>query len=166
MLTYPVPTVSLIQVEIQSLILLLRVRLSIIDTENLHGKSSTTSTRTVLYSQADKCEFHCNSCEYLGYMLSPDGLTMAKNKIQAIQDWPEPWKTQDVMSFLGLPTSIGGSFMATLRLQFPSRGLTRKDVPWDFSDDCQKSFEKLKKAFTTALVLTHWIPDTPNHGRD
>ena len=38
--------------------------------------------------------------------------------------------------------------------------LTRKDVPWDFSNDCQKSFEKLKKAFTMAPVLTHWIPDT------
>ena len=23
-----------------------------------------------LYAQADKCEFHCNLCEYLGYMLS------------------------------------------------------------------------------------------------
>ena len=39
--------------------------------------------------------------------------------------------------------------------------LTQKDVPWDFSNDCQKSFKKLKKVFTTALVLTHWIPDTP-----
>ena len=39
--------------------------------------------------------------------------------------------------------------------------LTQKDVPWDFSDDCRKSFEKLKKAFTTAPVLTHWIPNTP-----
>ena len=45
-----------------------------------------------LYARADKCEFHCNSCEYLGYMLSPNGLTMAQNKIQAIQDWPEPHK--------------------------------------------------------------------------
>ena len=39
--------------------------------------------------------------------------------------------------------------------------LTWKDVPWDFSDNCWKSFEKLKKAFTTAPVLTHWILDTP-----
>ena len=43
-----------------------------------------------LYTWADKCEFHCNSCKYLGYMLSPDGLSMSQNKIQAIQDWPEP----------------------------------------------------------------------------
>src|SRR6266481_2783840 len=41
-----------------------------------------------LYARADKCEFHTNSCEYLGYMLSPQGLTMSAYKIQAIQDWP------------------------------------------------------------------------------
>ena len=33
-------------------------------------------------------------------MLSPDSLTMAQNKIQAIQDWPKPHKVQDIMSFL------------------------------------------------------------------
>ena len=43
-----------------------------------------------LFSCADKCEFHVTSCEYLGYMLSPKGLTMATNKVQIIQDWPEP----------------------------------------------------------------------------
>ena len=45
-----------------------------------------------LFARADKCEFHVTSCEYLGYMLSPDGLTMAQNKVQIIQDWPEPRK--------------------------------------------------------------------------
>ena len=37
-----------------------------------------------LFAHADKCEFHITSCEYLGYMLSPDGLTMASNKVQII----------------------------------------------------------------------------------
>src|SRR5882724_9288877 len=54
-----------------------------------------------LFSQADKCEFHVTSCEYLSYMLSPDGLTMASYKVQIIQDWPEPWKVKEVQSFLG-----------------------------------------------------------------
>ena len=36
--------------------------------------------------------------------------------------------------------------------------LTHKDTPWHF--ECHSAFEALKKAFTTALVLTHWIPDT------
>ena len=33
-----------------------------------------------LFAHADKCEFHVTSCEYLGYMLSPDGLTMAQTR--------------------------------------------------------------------------------------
>src|SRR5882724_3257753 len=54
-----------------------------------------------LFSHADKCEFHVTSCEYLRYMLSPEGLTMAPYKVQIIQGWPEPWKVKDIQSFLG-----------------------------------------------------------------
>jgi hypothetical protein len=54
-----------------------------------------------LYARADKCEFHSDQVEYLGYILSPDGLTMAQDKVQAIQDWPEPKKIKDIQSFLG-----------------------------------------------------------------
>ena len=44
-----------------------------------------------LFTCADKCEFHVASYKYLGYMLSPNGLTMAQNKVQIIQDWPKPF---------------------------------------------------------------------------
>ena len=43
-----------------------------------------------LYAHADKCFFHVQTVEYLGYILSPSGLTMAADKVQVIQDWPEP----------------------------------------------------------------------------
>ena len=38
--------------------------------------------------------------------------------------------------------------------------LTRKNVPWNFTDECCSAFNTVKKAFTTTPVLTHWIPDT------
>jgi hypothetical protein len=40
------------------------------------------------------------SVEYLGYLLSPDGLTMSNEKVQAIVDWLEPQKVKDIQSFL------------------------------------------------------------------
>jgi len=40
----------------------------------------------------------------------------------------------------------------------PLTQLTRKDAPWDFSDVCRWSFNQLKKAFTTAPILTHFQP--------
>ena len=94
-------------------------------------------------------------------MLSPNGLLMAQNKIQAIQDWPEPQKVRDIMSFLGFANFYHCFIYGYSEITVPLTWLTRKDVPWVFSDNCWESFEKLKKAFITAPVLTHWIPDTP-----
>ena len=42
----------------------------------------------------------------------------------------------------------------------PLTALTRKGVPWHLTEECHLAFNTLKKAFTTAPVLTHWIPDT------
>ena len=34
-------------------------------------------------------------------------------------------------------------------------------IPWHFTDECHSAFNALKKAFTSAPVLTHWMPDVP-----
>jgi len=54
-----------------------------------------------LYTKAEKYEFHSESVEYLGYILSPSDLTMSDNKVKIIQDWSEPKKVKDIQSFLG-----------------------------------------------------------------
>jgi len=37
-----------------------------------------------LYAKIEKCEFHSDSMEYLGYVLSPSGLTMSDAKVKTI----------------------------------------------------------------------------------
>ena len=113
-----------------------------------------------LFARADKCKFHVTSCKYLGYMLSPDGLMMAQNKVQIIQDWPELCKVKDIQSFLGFSNFYRHFIYEYSRIVIPLTHLTCKNVPWNFTDECRSAFNTLKKAFTTALVLTHWIPDT------
>ena len=54
-----------------------------------------------LYAKAEKCEFHTDTTEYLGYVLSPTGLTMSPEKVKAVQEWPESCKIKDIQSFLG-----------------------------------------------------------------
>ena len=65
------------------------------------------------------------------------------------------------MSFLGFANFYHHFIYGYSEITVPLTRLTQKDVPWVFSNDCRKFFEKLKKAFITAPVLTHWIPDTP-----
>jgi len=56
--------------------------------------------KTGLYAKAEKCEFYSKLVEYLGYILSPSGLTMSDDKVKIIQDWLEPKKVKDIQSFL------------------------------------------------------------------
>src|SRR5882724_12109204 len=108
-----------------------------------------------LFACADKCEFHATSCEYLGYMLSLEGLTMPLYKVQIIQNWPELWKVKDIQSFLGFSNFYHCFIHGYSEITVPLMCLTCKGTPWHFTNECRSAFEALKKAFTTAPVLTH-----------
>jgi len=99
--------------------------------------------------------------EYLGYILSPMGLSMDPVKVQTIQDWPEPRKVKDVQSFLDFANFYRQFIHEYSKIVVPLTRLTQKDLKWNFSDACRDAFNKLKTAFLSAPVLTHWILDTP-----
>ena len=84
---------------------------------------------------------------------------MDTSKVQIIQDWPEPWKVKDIQSFLGFANFYRRFISNYSDFVIPLTRLTWKGTPWNFSDTARKSFEALKTAFTTAPILTHWIPD-------
>ena len=112
-----------------------------------------------LYAKAEKYEFHSESVEYLGYILSPSGLTMSDDKIKIIQDWPEPKKVKDIQSFLGFANFYHWFIFNYSDIVIPLTYLTQKNIPWKFDSSCQDAFNSLKKAFTSAPILTHWIPN-------
>ena len=114
-----------------------------------------------LFAKPEKCEFHLDSVEYLGYRLSPEGLTMSPNKITTIADWLEPRKVKDIQSFLGFANFYPRFIFNYSNITVPLTRLTWKDAPWNFSEECRRSFNALKHAFTTVPILTHFIPDTP-----
>ena len=97
-----------------------------------------------LFAHADKCQFHVTSCEYLGYMLSPNSLTMAQNIVQTIQDWPEPHKVKDIQSFLSFANFYHRFIHKYSKIVIPLMYLTHKNVPWNFTDECCSAFNTLK----------------------
>src|ERR1700720_406619 len=104
-----------------------------------------------LYAGAHKCSFHQDTVEYLGYILSPSGLTMDPAKVQTIQDWPEPHKIKEIQSFLGFANFYRRFIHAYSDIVIPLTWLTHKDTKWDFSEKCRKVFNDLKTAFLSAL---------------
>ena len=112
-----------------------------------------------LYAKAEKCGFHSKSVEYLGYIISPSGLTMSNNKVKIIQDWPEPKKVKDIQSFLGFTNFYHQFIFNYSDIVILLTHLTQRDIPWKFDFSCQDTFNSLKKTFTSAPILTHWIPN-------
>ena len=49
-----------------------------------------------LYACGNKCSFHDDTVEYLGFILSPNGLSMDPSKVSTILEWPEPCKVKDI----------------------------------------------------------------------
>jgi len=113
-----------------------------------------------LYAKAEKCEFHSDSVKYLGYVLSLSGLTMSDTKVKTIQEWPEPKKIKNIQSFLGFANFYRHFIFNYSDIVIPLTRLTRRNTAWNFDENCRKAFNTLKQAFTSAPILTHWVPDT------
>ena len=114
-----------------------------------------------LYAKPEKCEFNKEKVEYLGYILTPDGLFMDPAKVKVLQDWPEPRKVREVQSFLGFANFYRRFIFNFSDIVIPLTRLTRKQTTFAFGDKERASFELLKSAFTSAPVLHHWVPDRP-----
>ena len=115
---------------------------------------------TGFYAKAEKCKFYSKSVEYLGYILSSSGFTMSNDKIKIIQDWPEPKKVKNIQSFLDFANFYHQFIFNYLDIVILLTCLIQKDIPWKFNFSYQDAFNSLKKAFTSALILTYWIPNT------
>src|SRR5258706_5090860 len=102
-----------------------------------------------------------DTVEYLGFILSPKGLQMDPTKVSAIQDWPEPWKAQDVQAFLGFTNFYWRFIHNYLEMTHPLNHLCKKSTPWHFGAEEAKAFQDLKEAFGSAPVLAHWAPNLP-----
>ena len=83
------------------------------------------------------------------------------DKVRTILDWPKPWKVKDVQSFLGFANFYCRFIYNYSDIVTPLTRLTRKGVPWTFTNSCRTAFQQLKEAFTSAPILVHWVPDAP-----
>lgn len=112
-----------------------------------------------LYAKVEKCSFHTQEVEYLGFIVTTDGVKMDPAKISAIRDWPKPTSIHDIQSFLGFANFYRRFIEGYSKTIAPLTRLLQKDVPWNFDDKAERAFETLKTKFTSAPVLTHYDPN-------
>jgi len=111
-----------------------------------------------LYVLPTKCIFHQWKVEFLGFILSLEGIQMDTRKVQTIQDWPTPWWVKDVQAFVSFMNFYRWFIKGYSELVLPLTQLTWKNEPWSWTTLCQSSFKTLKQAFMSAPILVHWDP--------
>ncbi|XP_057438197.1 transposon Tf2-1 polyprotein isoform X1 [Lotus japonicus] len=103
-----------------------------------------------------KCRFGCRQVDYLGHLISGDGVAVDPDKVQCIEAWPEPKNVKGVRGFLGL-TGYYREFIKDYgKVAKPLTELTKKDNFW-WGPEAQQAFTLLKSVMTTSPVLA--LPD-------
>ena len=106
-----------------------------------------------------KCSFMLPSVDYLGHIISSEGLQPTREKIRAITDAPTPTNLAQVRSFLGL-VNYYGKFLPQLATTLaPLYSLLQRDIKFHWADKQQKTFTAAKDQLSSAKLLVHYDPD-------
>ena len=55
-----------------------------------------------LYAKLEKCDFWLQEIQFLGHMVSKQGISMDLTKVKAMTKWERPKNVFEVCNFLGL----------------------------------------------------------------
>ncbi|KAG8486037.1 hypothetical protein CXB51_019343 [Gossypium anomalum] len=106
-----------------------------------------------LYAKFSKSEFWLREVGFLGYIGSGDGIRVDPSKISAIVDWKPPKNVTEIRSFLGLAGYYWQFVNGFSIIAAPMTRLLQKNVKFEWTEECQQSFEELKKLLTEAPAL-------------
>lgn len=102
-----------------------------------------------------KCRFIREEVEYLGHMVTPQGLKTNSRLTAAVADFPHPQNLSEVRRFLGLSSYYRRFVPNFSKMASPLQALTRKGVEFKWSSECETAFQVLKEKLTSAPVLAY-----------
>ena len=117
-----------------------------------------------LYANPKKCSFFQDRVDFLGYVVSPEGVSMDPSRVLAVEEWPRPATYHDVQEFLGFANFYRRFIRGYSQIASPLSDLLKGSVngrkygPLEWSEGEEQAFRQLKAAFITAPVLQHYDP--------
>lgn len=123
----------------------------------------------------DKCSFCVQRVDYLGVVLTPEGVEMDPKKVEVITSWKTPQSPRELHRFVGFCNFYRRFIPQFSQITSPLNRLLRCKVtttkgrrhvvypPFDWSPECASSFQRLKTLFASASVLAHFDPALPTY---
>ena len=82
---------------------------------------------------------------FLGHVISKEGIQVDPDKIEVMAGWEPPRNVTEIRSFLRLAGYYRRFVKGFSTIAMPLTHLLRKNMKYEWSAACQKSFDELKQ---------------------
>jgi hypothetical protein len=106
-----------------------------------------------LYAKFSKCMFWLEEIQFLGHVLSANGIAVDPSTVKDILEWKPPTTVHKFEVFLGLAGYYHRFILYFSKIVKPITSLLKNDTKFNWSSRCNEAFEQLKILLTTAPLL-------------
>ncbi|PKI46456.1 hypothetical protein CRG98_033154 [Punica granatum] len=101
-----------------------------------------------LYVKREKCAFAKREVHFHGHIVGGGRVQMDPSKVALIMEWESPTKVTELCSFLGLANYCRRFIKGYSSITVPLTDLLKKARAWEWTDECQVAFDRLKRVGT------------------
>lgn len=105
-----------------------------------------------------KCSFMRKTVNFLGHIISSEGISPGEEKTKCIKEFPRPGNVSDVRRFLGITNFFRKFVHNYSHIAMPLTRLLKKDVQFSWQAEQEEAFEVLKSKITSQPLLTLFDP--------
>ncbi|GJP35642.1 hypothetical protein CLOM_g20160, partial [Closterium sp. NIES-68] len=114
-----------------------------------------------LITKGSKCEFLKQELEFMGHVISTEGIRIDPKKLRALQEWKPPTNLQQLQSFLGFVNYVRRFIPNMAGLTGPLTDLLQKGTFYEWGEKQQAAFDALKNLLMSPPVLRIADPERP-----
>ncbi|KAL7290500.1 hypothetical protein TKK_0015274 [Trichogramma kaykai] len=106
-----------------------------------------------------KCKFARNYAKYLGHIISDNSIKPLKDYLAAVKEFPTPKTKKNVRQFLGKINFHNKFIPRNAIILDPLHNLLRKDVRFNWTQECQEAFKKIRELMCAEPILKIFDPE-------
>ncbi|XP_013396158.1 uncharacterized protein K02A2.6-like [Lingula anatina] len=129
--------------------------------DSIFKKVIQRATEYNLKLNFDKCQVRQPRVQYVGHILTAEGLSPDPEKVRTITDMTPPTDKDGVRRILGLIQYLAKFIPNLSQVDAPLRALLKNDVSFKWEHEQQASFEELKHLCSTPPVLAYYDVNKP-----
>lgn len=108
-----------------------------------------------------KCVYRQKEINFLGHVISGEGVALDPQKAEAIKNYPTPTCQQDLRRLNGMLNQMSRYIPGLATINQPMRELLKSNCDWIWEEPQRKAFNEIKRILSSAQVMAHYDPKLP-----